>query len=238
MVHTHNVGTQTTHRFNAAVTGIFFIVAAASSIAGLLLYTPLLQPADYLVQGALHARHIVSGALLELVLACSAAGTGIMLFPYLKRYSITMGLGYLVFRLLEVLFILVGLLCMLSLLSLSKAYTAGGMQFISSFRPAGVALRAAHDWTFMLGPNFMLGINTFLYSYVLYRSRLVPRGIAALGIAGAIIIFAAAIFEMFGIFNQLSPTGMLMGVPIFLYEMTLAVWLLVKGYDEKQLRVL
>jgi Domain of unknown function (DUF4386) len=101
----------------------------------------------------------------------------------------------------------------------------------SSFRASGIALLAVHDWTFLLGPNFMLGINTLMYSSVFYGSGLVPRPLAVLGLIGATLIFICALLVLFGVIAQISVWGALLAVPVAVYEMSLAVWLIVKGFN-------
>lgn len=218
------------HRVDAIITGVFFIAAAATSIIALKLYQPALS-GDFLIQTSQNAQAVVLGALQELLLVATAAGTGIMLYPYLRRYNEQLGLAYFCFRLLEAIFILIGTLSVLGIVSLSKAYTANPLADDGVYKSIGTTLIAIHDWTFMLGPNFMLGINTFIYSYVFFKSRLIPRAISAIGLLGAVMIFIAAHLEMFGVMPQLSIGGMIMAIPIFVYEMTLAVWLIVKGFS-------
>jgi len=220
------------HRVDAIITGVFFIVAAVTSIIALKLYQPAITGDDYLTQASSHAYTITMGALHELFLVATASGTGIMLYPYLRRYNEQMGLAYLCFRLLEAILILIGTLSVLAIVSLSKAYVANPVADVGTYKAVGTALIAIHDWTFMIGPNFMLGINTFIYSYVFFKSRMIPRTLSLIGIVGAIMIFIAAHLEMFGVMQQISVGGVVMAIPIFVYEMTLAVWLIVKGFNK------
>ncbi|HLO69802.1 MAG TPA: DUF4386 domain-containing protein [Flavipsychrobacter sp.] len=219
------------HRADAIVTGVFFIAAAVTSIIALKLYQPAITGDDYLTQASLHTQPVIIGALNELFLVATASGTGIMLYPYLRRYNEQMGLAYFCFRLLEAILILIGTLSVLAIVSLSKAYTTDPTADNETYKAVGSTLIAIHDWTFMLGPNFMLGINTFIYSYVFFKSRLIPRALSIIGIVGAIMIFMAAHLEMFGVMQQLSVGGMVMAIPIFIYEMSLATYLIVKGFN-------
>lgn len=225
------------HRKNARVIGIFFIIAAISAIIGLALYNPILNEQNFLVEGAKHYNQIILGAVLELILVSTAVGTGIAFFPYLKKQSEAIALGYFCFRMLEAVFIMIGIVSVLSLLSISQNYTVEQAHF-ETYEIVAQALKAAHKWTFMLGPNFMLGINTFLYSYLLYRSRLTPRKLSILGIVSATLIMIAAILEIFGIIHQVSTIGLLLAFPIFIYEMSLAIWLIAKGFDIEKLSAL
>jgi hypothetical protein len=221
----------------SVVTGVFFITATVAAIAGLTLYDPLLNHGDYLVRGAQNPGRIVSGAVCELIAAASVAGTGIMLYPWLRTFDRRVALGYVCFRLLETVFILLGLVSVLTLLTLSRAYTSNISPDTAAFETAGTALKAIHDWTFILGPNFMLGINTFLYSYVFYRSGLVPKRLSAFGITAALLVFLAALLELFGVIPQLSAVGVLLSFPIFVYELVLAARLIRKGITPHRDRI-
>lgn len=198
------------------------------------LYDPILNEVDYLIQGANRSNQIVLGALFELILVSTAVGTGITLFPYLKKQNEMMALGYFCFRMLEAIFIMIGIVSILSLLSLSQTFVVDNSN-IESYEIVAHALKASHKWTFMLGPNFMLGINTFIYSFVLFHSRLIPKKFGFLGMTSAFMIFSAALLEMFGIIEQLSTIGVLLAFPIFIYEMSLALWLIIKGFSIRSL---
>ncbi|OKP99091.1 DUF4386 domain-containing protein [Paenibacillus sp. P46E] len=215
----------------AKITGVLFILAAVSSIAGLLLYDPILNGPDYLLKGSEHANQVILGAVMELILVVSAVGTSITMFPFLRKYNETLALGHLCFRFLEAVIITVGIISVLSLLTLSREFTTSAAVDISSFEASGTLLKAIHDWTFMLGPNVMLGINTLLYSYIFYQTKLVPRFISILGITGSILVLSAGILEMFGVFPQLSVWGAVLSLPVAANEMILAVWLIVKGFN-------
>ena len=154
-----------------------------------------------------------------------------MMFPYLKLQDESLALGYVCFRFFEAVIIVIGVISVLSLLSLSREFVNAASPDISSYETSGNVLKAIHAWTFILGPNFMLGINTFLYSYLFYKSGLVPGKLAVLGLTAAILVFTAAILEMFGVILQVSVLGFLLAFPQFIYEMTLAVWLIIKGFN-------
>ena len=222
----------------AKIVGLLFILAAVSAVAGLILYDPILNGPDYLINGSEHANQVVSGALLELILVVSAVGTATTMFPILRKYNETIALWYVCFRFLEAIIITVGVISVLSLLTLSREFVALGSPDLASFRTSGIVLHAIQDWTFLLGPNFMLGINTMMYSYIFYKTNLVPKFIAILGMTGATLIFICALFVLFGVFPQLSVWGALLALPIAAYEMILAVWLIVKGFNQSAIVLL
>jgi len=217
---------------SAKIVGVLFILAAVTAVIGLLLYDPILNGPDYLIKGSEHANQVILGAVFELILVVSAIGTSTTMFPFLRKYNETIALWHVCFRFLEAVIITIGVISVLSLLTLSREFVASGATDTTSFLASGILLKAVHDWTFLLGPNLMLGINTIMYSYIFYKSRLVPRFISILGMTGATLVFAAGLLEMFGVFSQVSVWGGILSLPVAANEMILAVWLIFKGFNE------
>ncbi|WP_411104821.1 DUF4386 domain-containing protein [Streptomyces sp. cmx-4-9] len=221
-------------RRTAAAAGVLFLVTEVAAIAGLALYRPVLDgPAGTLGPGA--AESAFAGALCELVLVAAVIGTGFVLFPVIRRQFEGPALGYACLRLLEAVVITVGVLGILTLVTLRQeaagASAAAGAATDAAAAGADRALLALHDWTFLIGPNIALGLNTVLLAYVMYRSRLVPRPIAVLGLIGGPLICASAVAVMFGLHEQLSATGTAAALPVFAWEVALAVRLIARGFD-------
>lgn len=217
---------------SARIVGVFFILAAVSAIVGLLLYDPILNNPDYLTTGAEHSNQVLLGVVMELILVISAIGTAVTMFPYLKRYNETIALWHVSFRFFEAVIIAIGIISVLSLLTLSQEFIAAASPNSESYHASGTVLKAIHDWTFLLGPNFMLGINTVMYSYIFYKSKLVPRFIPIIGMSGAVLVFSCSILVMFDVIEQVSVWGGILALPVALNEMTLAVWLIIKGFND------
>ncbi|MBT2619020.1 DUF4386 domain-containing protein [Bacillus sp. ISL-78] len=224
-----------TTKKSAKIVGVLFILAAVTAIIGLILYKPILNGPDYLINGSEHANQVTLGALMELFLVASAIGTATTMFPILRRYNETIALWHVCFRFLEAIVITIGVISVLSLLTLSREFIAAGAPDTASFQTSGIVLKAIHDWTFMLGPLFMLGINTMMYSYIFYKTKLVPRFIPILGMTGATLVFICALLVLFGIIQQISVWGAILALPVAANEMILAVWLIVKGFNESAL---
>jgi len=220
-----------THRQAATIVGIMFIFATVSAILGLLFYQPILTGPDYLMNGAEQKNQVILGALMELVLVVTAIGTAIGLFPVLRPYGERIALGHLFFRFLEATVITVGIVAILTLLTLSRDFVTADSPDASAYHAAGTLLLAVYKWTSMLGPLFFLGINTFMYSSLLYKSKLVPRPLSILGITGATLVFGYAMLVMFGVAVQGDGPLVVLALPIAAYEMILAVWLIVKGFN-------
>ena len=97
---------------------------------------------------------------------------------------------------------------------------------------AADSLIAVKDWTFLLGPGFMASLNALCLAPVMYRSGLVPRIIPTLGLIGFPLLFASDIGVLFGSHDQVSTVAALLTLPIAAWELSLGVWMTVKGFKE------
>jgi hypothetical protein len=213
-------------RRTAVVAGLFFVVAAFPAMIALALYQPVLSDAGYVVGAGADTR-VLWGGLLEIVVAVSVIGTAVTLYPVVARQHHGIALGYVCGRLLEATFIVVGVLSLLSVVTLRR-HAAGTDD--DALVAVGKALVALHDWTFLLGPGLAIGGNTLMLAYLMYRARLVPRAIAVLGLVSAPVVAASGIAVLFGVYDQVSTVSALAALPVFAWEMSLAAYLIVKGF--------
>jgi hypothetical protein len=215
-------------RRTALIVGWLFIITFVVSIpAALLLYTPVLDNARYIV-GAGADNRIALGALLEMILIVANIGTAVVLFPILKRQNEGLALGYVTARVMECVFIAVGILSLLAVVTLRQDVGATGAD---SLVTAGRSLVAIHDWTFLLGPGWVVGIgNGLLLGYLMYRSGLVPRGMAMLGLIGGPLIIASGTAVLLGTIEPGSTPQVVATIPEFLWELSLGIYLIVKGF--------
>lgn len=220
-----------TNRTSANLAGVLFIIAAVAAIIGALLYNPILKDPAYIIKTIPHETQVLWGAFFEIITALAVIGTPLALYPVLKKYNERMALASVGFRLLEAGMIIIGILSLLTIVTLNHEFSKEINPDTTTYLIAGKSLLALHDWTFLFGPNLLLGPSTLMTAYLLYTSRLVPRFISILGLAGGPLIFSCGILVLFGAFPQVSAWGALLAIPVFLYEMSLAIWLLVKGFN-------
>ena len=217
-------------RKTALLTGVFFIITIVASIPALGLYGPVLNDAHYVLGGGADTR-IYVGALLEVITAAAGIGTAVTLFPVLKRQNEGMALGYVAARILESTVIVVGIVSVLSVVTMRHNFSAATGASTGAYVASGQALVALHKWTFLLGPGFCAGAeNGLLLGFLLYRSRLVPTPIAVLGLIGGSLAVASAIAELFGLYPQVSTQAAIVVFPEALFEGVLGIWLTVKGF--------
>jgi hypothetical protein len=217
----------TAERRAALAAGIFFLITEVAAIAGLMLYGPVLDDRGYALGGGADGR-VQLGALFEMVLAVAIIGTGVALYPVLRRRFEGAALGYVCGRLLEAAVILVGAVAVLSVVTLRQDI-ADGAAAGSGEQVAG-ALVAVHDWTFLFGPGVVLGLNSIVLAYMMFRTGLVPRPIAVLGLVGGSLITVSAVAVMYDVYEQTSAIGYLMALPVFAWEVAVALWMVLKGF--------
>jgi hypothetical protein len=208
--------------------GVLYLITFATSIPALWLYQPVLDdPAGY-IAGAGHDTRILLGAFLELLLIIANIGTAVVVYPLLKRVSEICALGYVTARLVESTFILVGILTMVTVVTLQRNPSAGSEATLGSI---AYALAAMKDWTFLLGPGFVVGVgNGLLLGYLMYRSELVPRRMAMLGLVAGPLIIISGIAVMFGLAQAGGPLQGIATIPEFIWELSLGIYPLVWGF--------
>jgi hypothetical protein len=213
----------------ARVTGVLFVITFITAIPPFVfLYVPVVDDPRYIVGGGADNR-VLLGAFLELILIIANIGTAVALFPILKRQNESLALGYVTARVVECAFIAVGILSVLSVVTLRQE--AAGAD-AGSLVAVGKSLVVLHDWAFLLGPGFVVGVgNGLLLGYLMYRSGLVPRRMAMLGLVGGPLLCASGIAVLFGVFEAGSVWQGIATIPEFVWELSLGIWLIVKGFN-------
>ncbi|MBC7737835.1 MAG: DUF4386 domain-containing protein [Candidatus Saccharibacteria bacterium] len=220
----------------ARMAGGLFLITFVTSIPALVLcYAPALNDPAF-VQGAGSDRGVALGALLELILIAANVGTALALYPVMRRYSEALSLGYVAARLTENGFIALGIIALMALNTLRlHAIEADPAMLLV----AGQTLVAIHDWTFRIGPGVIVGIgNGLILGYLMWKTRLVPRAISILGLIGGPAVLVTGIAVMFGTIEAGSAVQAIATVPEFLWELSLGIWLLVKGFDPVALKAM
>ncbi len=223
------------YRGNAIAAGVLFILCTAAAILSIVpLGETVGAPVDFAkLAGSDNA--VVMTALIQFVWAASGMGIAIALYPVLVLFNPALALGAVVARVVENVFILIGTLSLLALLTVSQQ--AEGSAAPSSFQATGDALVAVREWAsadFLAGLAFVVG--TFLYSYVMYRSRLIPRWLSGWGLFAAVSVLVAHLFVGFTQDFGFTSATNLLSVPIAFQEMVLAVWLIAKGFNLSAVR--
>jgi Domain of unknown function (DUF4386) len=215
-------------RKTALVAGVFYLITFVS-IPTLALYGPVKNHRDWILSSGGHTAVLVGG-FLEVIVALACVGTAITLYPVVKRQNEATALGFVAARILEAGMIFTGVISLLSLVTLRQHLGGTAGANAASLVTAGVSHVAVYNWTFLLGQTLMPGINALLLGSLMYRSRLVPRIIPAIGLIGAPLLIAAVFVTLFGQHSALTGLAVLPVIPVAAWELSLGVWLVVKGF--------
>jgi hypothetical protein len=212
----------------ARVFGVLYLITYVTSIPALLLYEPVLRDPVGYIAGAGHDNRIFVGALLELLLIVANIGTAVVIVPIVRRQSEELAIGYVTARIFECAFILVGIISVLGIVTL-RQQVAGASEGTIAY-----TLAAIKDWTFLLGPGWVVGLgNGLILGYLMYRTELVPRQAAWLGLVGGPLIIATGTAIMFTGNHPSSTLRGLQGIataPEFLWELFLGLYCTFKGF--------
>ncbi len=222
----------TSTRTIAFVTGVLFIITFITSIpAAFVFYPPVLDDPNFIISAGADMG-VRFGALLEVILVVANAGTAVVLYPLLKRQNEAVALGYVTARVVESTIIMVGIVSLLSVVTLRQEFVGAAGADAASLVTVGGGLVAFHDATFLLGPGFLAPLgNGILLGYLMYRSGLVPRGMAMLGLIGGPLLIVAFVGVLFGVFEQVSLPVAIATIPEFVWELSLGIYLTVKGFQ-------
>jgi hypothetical protein len=211
-------------RFLGRWVGLLFLITYATSIPALLLFGPVLNDAQY-VSGAGSDTQIQFAALLEFILIVANIGSAVALYPLVRRRFPVGAIGFVAARIMESAFIGVGILSVLSVVSLRAS---GGDA--STLSVVAEALVAVKNWSFQFGPGFVVPIgNGMLLGWMMFRSGMVPRRLAMIGLVGGPVLFAASTGILFGVLDKRAPLYAIGVAPEFIWELGLGVYLTATG---------
>ncbi len=222
------------YRKTAIIVGVLFITATVTSILGGSLIASVIDSPDDFLNVSANENQIILGCLLVLVDALSVIFIAILMFPILKKRNEGLALGYVGLRIFEAVIFIVGVISILSLLTLSQEYVAGALD-ASYFQALGTLLLGVYDWAWLLGPLIFFALSTLPFYYLLYKSKLVPQWLSGWGLIGGTLLLVSGLLAMFGL-DTASTILMFLALPIAVNEMVLAVWLIVKGFNTSKVK--
>lgn len=208
-------------RKTSLAAGIFYIITFIS-IPTLSLYGPVHQPGY--ISGSGNDHQVIIGGILEVIVALAGIATAIILYPVFRKQNESLALGLVAARVLEAATIFVGVAFLLSIVTLHTNAAGASGEGVSH------SLVILYDRIFSLGQGFIPAIDDLLLGILLYKSRLVPRALSIMGIAGALPLIAGFLAIMFGWMDRISPWSVLSALPVAVFEFSLGIYLIVKGF--------
>lgn len=214
-------------RNNARACGIFYLLTFAASIpAAFYFLSPILDDARYVVGPGQDTRVII-GCLLDVVNALACVGTAVAVYPVVKRQNQSMALGFVTSRMFEAAVIMMGVLSLLAVVTLRQNAAGANQDSLLATSHGLVALR---DYSFQFGPNMSSGINGLLFGTLLYKSRLVPRVLPIIGLIAVPLLIGATVATVLGLTEQGSLWFAPGGALIFVWELSIGIYLTVRGF--------
>jgi len=210
--------------------GLLYLLTFAASIPQLKLFSQVIDDPEGFITGHGSTTPLLWGSWFEVITALAGIGTAVALYPVTRRVSKSAAIGFVTSRVVEAALILVGVVSILSVLTLQQHFAGATGAQADALGVTGESLVAMRQWTFLLGPGVMAGVNDLLLGYLLYRSGLVGRVIPMIGIVGAPIILVSSTATIFGAWGQTSGPGLLCALPVAVFEFSVGVYLTVKGF--------
>jgi len=220
-----------TNRKSAIIVGVLYIIGTVAGVLSVIFTLPILNAPDYLEKVSADPNQILLGVLFVLTMGLALAMVPVVLFPILKKQNEVLALGYVVFRgALETVMYIASVITWLFLILVSQEYSAAGTSGASYFQTLGsILLKGKDSITTILMIVFSLG--ALMLYYLLYRSKLIPRWISVWGFIAILLHLATGFLIIFQLMRPFSTINLVMNSQIFLQEMVMAVWMIVKGFN-------
>jgi hypothetical protein len=218
-------------RKTAMVVGVFFIITFVASIPALVFYSQVLHHTNFIL-GAGGDMRVAWGALLEVITLVAGIGSAVAIFPIARRQNESVALGYVTARVIESMIIMAGILSLMAIVTLRQDLAGVAGTNTGSLVIAGRSLVAVHKWSFLMGPGLLgsgLG-NGLLLGYLMYKSGLVPRPMAVVGLIGGTLIVTSGIAVLFGVIDAGSKAQGIATAPEFIWEAFLGIYLTFWGF--------
>jgi hypothetical protein len=218
----------------ARLFGWLFIATFVTSIGAKLLFVNGLGGSFSelrFVPSTVSETKVYIGAILEFLLIVTNIGTAVVLYPIVKRQSEGLAMGYVGARIMESAFILVGLMSIISMVSVSQALAGATGAQATALGVQGSSLAATYNWAFLFGPGLVVGFgNGLILGYLMYKSGLVPRRMAMLGLIGGPMLILSFGFILFGVYENGSGPSSLLALPEIAWEGSLGIYAAWKGF--------
>ncbi len=214
-------------RRSAIMTGVLLI---AGLITGICSVVPVVDGADYLVMASPNENQVLIGAFSQLLMIVAYVGIPILLYPILSKHNKGFALGSVAFGIIAGVFIILGVIILLLLLTVSHEFVKVGTLHVSYFQTLGGLLREGRDLVNHVATTLAFVLAMYLFNYIFYQTKLIPRWLSVWGLIGSTLSILASLLFMIR-FIGLDATYMMLNIPIACQELILAIWLIIRGFN-------
>ena len=220
-----------THRTNAAIVGVLFILGTVPALLSLPLASNTVNAPDHLSAISTNEGQMLLFTAIKFLMGIACAGIGLALYPILRKYNEGLAIGAAGFRVIEGALQVVGAFLYVVLLALSQEFVKAGAPASSYFQTADAVLNAGIGWFRDAANLLTFGIGALLYYVVFYQSRLIPRWLSVWGLVGITLSMLSALLVMFHLLPPFGTIQVILNMPILPQELVLAGWLIAKGFN-------
>ncbi|WP_245583631.1 DUF4386 domain-containing protein [Paenibacillus assamensis] len=214
-------------RWSGIITGVLLIVGL---ITGIFSVVPVIDGVDYLAKASASENQVLIGSFFQLLMVVAYVGVPILLYPNLSQHHKGLALGSVAFGITAGVFIIIGVIILLLLLTLSHEFSKVGAENIAYFQTLGRLLREGRDLVNHVATTLAFVLAMFLFNWVFYKSKIVPRWLSVTGLIGSVLSILASLFFMIRVID-LDETYMILNIPIAVQQLVLAIWLILKGFN-------
>lgn len=216
------------NRKTAIIAGTLMIIGL---VAGILSIAPAIDAPDYLVKASVHANQVIFAALFQFIMAAAYAGVAVTLYPILRKSNESLALGFLSFRMIAAVILMIGVTAILLLLALSQEFVKTGISGLLYFQTLGHLLRTGRDLVNHVAMPLALSVSGLMFYLLLYQTKFVPGWLSVWGFVATTLTIVATLLVMFRLLEIITPSYVILALPTALLEMVLALWLIVKGFN-------
>ncbi|TVX93342.1 DUF4386 domain-containing protein [Paenibacillus agilis] len=217
-------------RWSAIITGVLLI---AGLVTGIFSVVPVIDGADYLAKASTSENQVLIGSFFQLLMVVAYVGVPILLYPILSQHYKGLALGSVAFGIIAGVFIIIGVIILLLLLSLSHEFLKVEIENVAYVETLGGLLREGRDLVNHVATTLSFVLAMFLFSWGFYQSKIVPRWLSVTGLIGSVMSILASLLFMIR-FIGLDETYMILNIPIAVQQLVLAIWLILKGFKQHQ----
>ena len=216
------------NRKTAIFAGILIIVGM---VAGMLSIVPSVESSDYLTEVAINQDQVLSGAFFQFTLVPIYIGFALILYPIIQKYSKSLAIGFVSFRVIAGVFQIVGVIALPIFILLSQEYLESTASDLMLFQTFGDILKLGRDLANHVGVMLATGLGNLIFFYILFKTKLIPRWLSSWGLIGNALAMLASFLILFRLIDVITPHFIVLTVPLVLLEIVLAIWLIVKGFN-------
>ena len=220
------------NRKTAIYAGILIIVGM---IAGMLSIAPSVESQDYLTEVSANQNQILSGAFFQFALVPIYIGFALLLYPIISKYSKSLAIGFVSFRIIAGVFQIVGVITLPIFILLSQEIAESTTQDLLYFHFFGDVLKLGRDLANHVGVMLATGLGNLILFYIFYKTKLIPQWLSSWGFLGNILAMLASFLILFRLIDVITYHFAVLTIPLVLQEIVLAIWLIVKGFNSSEI---